>query len=68
MFCPAILGPEVATPILWAPGKKAFFLQEKALHAHQIPRFRGGILGFGGEGEVPIRKMQSSSLFVGLIF
>ena len=41
MFLPAILGPEMAAPILWAPGKIAFFLQEN-LHAHKIPCFRGG--------------------------
>ena len=41
---PAILGPEVAAPIWWAPGKCAFFLQENR-HAHKMPRFRGCILG-----------------------
>ena len=42
----------MAAPILWAPGKIAFFLQEN-LHARKIPRFRGGgILGFGGGGGV----------------
>ena len=39
---PAILGPEMAARILWAPGKIAVFLQEK-LHAYKIPRFRGGV-------------------------
>ena len=35
-------------PILWVPGKIAFFLQENLL-AHKSPRFReGGILGLGG--------------------
>ena len=28
-FVSAILGPEMAAPILWTPGKNAFFLQEK---------------------------------------
>ena len=28
-FLSAILGPEMAAPILWTPGKNAFFLQEK---------------------------------------
>ena len=28
-FVSAILGPETAAPILWTPGKNAFFLQEK---------------------------------------
>ena len=27
-FVSAILGPEIAAPILWTPGKNAFFLQE----------------------------------------
>ena len=46
-FVSAILGPEMAAPILWAPGKNAFFLQEKT-HVHKIPPFRGGgILGGG---------------------
>ena len=50
-FLSAILGPEMAAPILWARGKIALFLQEN-LHAHKIPHFRGGggILGFGGGG------------------
>ena len=45
-FLSAILGPEMGAPILWTPGKNAFFLQEN-LHVHKIPRFGGG-LGFGG--------------------
>ena len=42
--CPAILGQEMAAPILWAPGILAFVLQENLHHAHKIPRFRGGYL------------------------
>ena len=30
-FLSAILGPEMAAPILWAPGKIAFFLQENPM-------------------------------------
>ena len=37
---PAILGPETAAPILWAPGIFGFFLLEKP-HAHKIPPFMG---------------------------
>ena len=51
----AILGPEMAAPILWTPGKLRPFCRKN--HVHKIPRFRGGggILGLGGEGgEVPI--------------
>ena len=44
-FLSAILGLEMAAPILWAPRISAFFLQEN-LHVHKIPRFRGGILGW----------------------
>ena len=46
----AILGPEMAAPILWAPRISVFFLQEN-LHVHKIPRFRGGILGWGGSAD-----------------
>ena len=54
IFLPAILGPEMAAPILWVPGIFWFFLLEKP-HTHKIPRFRGGsgILG-RGRVEVPI--------------
>ena len=30
-FVSAILGPEMAAPILWTPGKDALFLQEKPM-------------------------------------
>ena len=49
-FPPAILGPEMAAPILWAPGIFWFFLLEN-LHAHKIPPFRGGGgVGFSWKG------------------
>ena len=37
-FLSAILGPEMAAPILWAPGIFGFFLLENP-HAHKIPSF-----------------------------
>ena len=40
-FLPAILGPEMAAPILRAPGIFWFFLLENA-HAHKIPPLGGG--------------------------
>ena len=42
-FLSAILGPEMAAPILklWPPGKIALFLQDY-LHAHKSPRFTLG--------------------------
>ena len=54
-FLPVILGPEMAAPILWAPGIFGLFLLENP-HAHKIPPFRGGVLGFFRRGgvEVPI--------------
>ena len=45
----AILGPEMAAPILWTPGKMRPFCRKN--HVHKIPRFRGGVfwvLGGGG--------------------
>ena len=44
-FPPVILGPEMAAPILWAPGIFWFFLLENP-HAHKIPPFRGGFWVF----------------------
>ena len=61
-FVSVILGPEMAAPILWTPGKNAFFLQET--HVHKIPRFRGGgILGFFGGGGVPILFLWARGFF-----
>ena len=47
----AVLGPEMAAPILWTPGKMRSFCRKNAFF-HKIPRFRGGggILGLGGGG------------------
>ena len=42
----------MAAPILWTPGRNAFFLQEN-LYVHKIPRFLGGgggIFVWGGGG------------------
>ena len=44
-FSPAILGLEMAAPILWAPGICWLFLQEQNFHAHKTPRF-WGVFGF----------------------
>ena len=43
-FPPEILGPEMAAPTLWAPGKIAFFLQETAMPIKFL--VVGGVLGF----------------------
>ena len=54
IFPPAILGAEMAAPILRAPGIFRLFLLKKP-HAHKIPRFRGGrIFLWEGGVEVPI--------------
>ena len=39
-FLSAILGPEMAAPILWTPGKMRPFCRKN--HVHKIPRLRGG--------------------------
>ena len=57
-YPPAIFGPEMAPPILWAPGILCFLLLENP-HAHKIPPFRGGggVLGF-------LRKGGGSANFI----
>ena len=57
-FLSAVLGPEMAAPILWAPRISAFFLQEN-LHVRKIPRFRGGYFGFGGGGSADFIFMDT---------
>ena len=48
-FVSAILGPEMAAPILWTPGKMRSFCRKT--HVHKIPRFGGGgYFGFLGGG------------------
>ena len=58
IFPPAILGPEMAAPILWAPGNFGLFLLESP-HAHKIAPFRRGFWAFLLKGgvEVPIEFM-----------
>ena len=47
-YLSAILGPEMAAPIIWGPGKMRSFCR-KTLHVHKIPRFGGGVFwAFGG--------------------
>ena len=50
-FLSAILGPEMAAPILWTRGKMRSFCRKT--HVNKIPRFRGGgifwVLGGGGK-------------------
>ena len=50
ILVPAILGPEMAAPILWTPEKKAFFLQEN-LHVHKILVGGGGFWVGGGRAD-----------------
>ena len=49
-FVSAILGPEMAAPILWTPGKMPSFCRKT--YVHKIPRSRGGILVWGEGGSV----------------
>ena len=62
-FPPVILGPEMAAPILWAPGILGFFLLENP-HAHKIPPFRGGCWVFlEGGVEVPVLFLWAWGFF-----
>ena len=47
-FLSAILGPEMAAPILWTRRISAFFPQEN-LHVQKIPHFRGDFVFGGGK-------------------
>ena len=60
-FVSAILGPEMAAPILWTPGKMRSFCRKT--HVHKIPRLGGG--GWGG-GEVPIFFFMGARIFLKL--
>ena len=46
-FVSAILGPEMAAPILWAHGKMRSFWRKT--YVHKIPR--GGYFGLGGSAD-----------------
>ena len=53
-FLSAILGPEMAAPILWTPGKNASALQEKpvSIKLHVLGGGGGfGVLGRGGSAD-----------------
>ena len=52
IFLPAILGTQMAAPILWAPGIFGFFLLEEKPYVHEIPLFRGRG-GFAEGGGIP---------------
>ena len=63
-FLTAMLGLEMAAPILWAPRISAFFLQEN-LHVLKIPRFRGGgILCLGGGGSADLIFMGAGIFLI----
>ena len=63
-FVSAILGPEMAAPILWTPGKNAFFLQGKPVSIKFRVLGGGGNLGLGGGGgEVPILFLWARGFF-----
>ena len=48
-FVSAILGPEMAARLLWAPGKMRSFCRKT--YVHKISRFRGGgVFWVGGGG------------------
>ena len=49
-FVSAILGPEMATPILRTPGKMLPFCRKTSMSIKFLVLEGGGILGFGGGG------------------
>ena len=70
----AILGPEMAAPILWTPAEKASVLQENR-HVHKIPRFReggGGYFGFffcrGGSADLIFMGARIFLIYVCALF
>ena len=67
-FLSAILGLEMAAPILGTPGKMHSFCRKS--HVHKIPRFGGGgggILGFlVGGGGVPILFLWARGIFLNI--
>ena len=60
-FLPAILGPEMAVPILWTPGKMRSFCRKKNLKFLLLGG-GGGILGLRGGG-VPILFLWARGFF-----
>ena len=48
-FVSAILGPEMAAPILWTPGKMRSFCRKN--HVRKIPLFWGWFGGGGGSAD-----------------
>ena len=48
-FPHAILGPEMAAPIFMGTWILVWLFLHENLHAHKLPGFRGGILGWGGK-------------------
>ena len=50
-FVSAILGPEMAAPILWTPGKKNSVLSAGKPVSVKFLLFRGGLGGGGGSAD-----------------
>ena len=49
-FLSAILGPEMAAPIVWTPVKMPSFCRKETSMSIKFLVLRGGILGLGGGG------------------
>ena len=64
-FLSAILGPEMAAPILWTPGKNASVLQEKPMSIKSLVLAGGGgvFWVFWGGGGVPILFLWARGFF-----
>ena len=65
IFPPVILGPEMAVPMLWAPGILWFFLQEKTLHPIKFLTLGGVFWDLGGGGKCHFFFFGRGGLFSG---
>ena len=66
IFLPAILGPELAAPILWAPGKNALFLQEKPMPIKFLVLGGGGFWVFLGGGGIADLIFMGARIFLNI--
>ena len=63
-FLSAILGPEMAAPILWAPGKNALFLQEKPMSIKFLLLGGRGVFWFWGGGNADFIFMGARTFLI----
>ena len=61
-FMSAILGPEMAAPILWTPGENAFFCRKTSMSIKFLVLGGGGEFWFGGGGSADFIFMGAGIL------